>query len=162
MTVVQPQQMQPHLLRILTEEAQLLAELEQLLGRETAILQGEDVQAIQRIGTERQRCVERLTQLDAERADACRLLSFGRGPEAIDKLLAWADRSGELHRRWQANLRLARGCRDVNDRNGAIVAVKLARVQQLLGKLRGTPLPAVYGPKAARYAALGPRDLGRA
>lgn len=162
MSVVRPEQIQPHLQRILGEEAHLLAELQGLLERETTILQGDDVAAIQNIGSERHRCVERLTQLDAERADSCRLLSFGRGAAAVEKLFGWCDGSGALQRQWLSNLQLARRCKELNDRNGAIVTVKLGHIQQLLGKLRGTPAPAVYGPKAARFGALAPRDLGRA
>ncbi len=153
---------QPHLERILAEEARLLAELEVLLSRETSVLQGEDVAAIQSIGSERHSCVERLTQLDRERADVCRMLSFGGGGIAVEKLLAWADPSAALQAHWRQNLQVARRCKELNDRNGAIVSVKLGRVQQLLGKLRGATKPPVYGPKAARYGALGARNLGRA
>ncbi len=155
-------QILPTLQRILTEEAAGLTELEGLLERETHILQGEDIAAIQSIGTERHRSVERLTRLDAERGDLCRMLSFGSGLAALDKLLAWADPQGDLRRHWDSNLLVARRCREINDRNGAIVAVKLGRVQQRLAVLRGSPLPPVYGPRPARHAALAARDLGRA
>jgi len=159
---VRPGEIQPHLQRILLEEARLLAELEGLLERETAILQSEDVAAIQNIGAARHGCVARLTQLDAERADLCRMLSFGSGAPALQRLFAWADLDGSVQRQWQSNLQLARRCKQLNDRNGAIVTVKLSRVQQRLGQLRGSPPPAVYGPKAARYGAPGARHLGRA
>lgn len=159
---VRPGEIQPHLQRILLEEARLLVELERLLERETEILQGEDVAAIQNIGSARHGCVEQLTRLDAERGDLCRMLSFGRGAPALQRLLEWAEGNGSLQRQWQANLQVARRCKQLNDRNGAIVTVKLGRVQQLLGQLRGSPPPAVYGPKAARYGAPGARNLGRA
>lgn len=155
-------QIQPALQRILSEEAAGLTELEVLLERETQILKGEDLAAIQSIGSARHRCVERLTRLDAERADLCRMLSFGRGRGAVEKLLAWADPQGELKRGWMANLQVAGRCRDINDRNGAIVAVKLSRVQQRLAVLRGTPMPQVYGRKPGRHSALAARPLGRA
>lgn len=159
---VQPAEIQPHLRRILLEEAQLLTELERLLEQETEILQSEDAAAIQNIGAARHGCVERLTRLDGERADLCRMLSFGNGAPALQRLFAWADRDGSVQQQWQANLQLARRCKLLNDRNGAIVTVKLSRVQQLLGQLRGTAPPAVYGPKAARYGAPSARNLGRA
>jgi flagellar biosynthesis protein FlgN len=161
---VSPQrsEIEPALQRILVEESAGLGELQTLLGRETHILQGEDVAAIQTIGSERHRCVERLTRLDAERSDLCRMLSFGSGIAALEKLLAWADPQGQLRRQWQSNLQLARRCREINDRNGAIVAVKLGRVQQRLALLRGSPLPPVYGPRPLRHTALAARDLGRA
>jgi flagellar biosynthesis/type III secretory pathway chaperone len=161
---VSPQrsQIRPALQRILHEEAAGLTELEQLLHRETEVLQGEDIAAIQSIGTARHRCVERLTRLDGERADLCRMLSFGKGLAAVEKLLVWTDPQGELKLGWQANLQIARRCRDINDRNGAIVAVKLGRVQQRLAVLRGGPIPQVYGRKPGRHVALAARPLGRA
>ncbi|HEX4052001.1 MAG TPA: flagellar protein FlgN [Steroidobacteraceae bacterium] len=153
---------QPALQRILSEESAGLNELEGLLARETHILQGEDVTAIQHIGSERHRCVERLTRLDAERGDLCRMLSFGSGLTAIEKLLGWADPQGQLQAQWQSNLQVASRCREINDRNGAIVAVKLGRVQKRLALLRGSPLPPVYSPRPARHTALAARDLGQA
>ncbi len=157
-----PTEIQPHLRRILSEEAQLLSDLERLLERETQILQSEDVAAIQNIGGARHGCVERLTRLDAERLDLCRMLSFGSGAPALQRLFDWADTDGSLKRLWQSNLQVAHRCKQLNDRNGAIVTVKLGRVQQMLGQLRGSPPPAVYGPKAARFGAPGARNLGRA
>jgi flagellar biosynthesis/type III secretory pathway chaperone len=159
---VQRVDVQQHLERILDEEARLLAELELVLRRETEILGGEDSDAIQNIGANRHRCVERLTRLDAERADSCRMLSFGSGPGALDKLLAWADVSGALRAQWNSNLALVRRCKRLNDQNGAIVAARLNRVQLLLGKLRGSSPPPVYSARGARYGSLAPRELGRA
>jgi flagellar biosynthesis/type III secretory pathway chaperone len=162
MSAVSSVDIKPHLQRILTEEARLLLQLEAVLSRETAILQREDIAAIQSIGGERQQYVEQLSQLDRERADICRMLSFGIGGAAMNKLFGWADPSAALQTQWRANLQIARRCKTLNDRNGAIVAVKLGRVQRLLGKLRGVAPPPIYGPKAARQGALGARNLGRA
>jgi flagella synthesis protein FlgN len=159
---VQRPNVQQHLRRILDEEAQLLVELELVLQRETEILRGEDNDAIQNIGANRQRCVDRLTRLDAERADSCRMLSFGSGPGALEKLLAWADQGGVLRAQWSANLEVVRRCKRLNDQNGAIVGARLHRVQQLLGKLRGSSPSPVYSPRGTRYGSLGPRELGRA
>ncbi|HEX4024364.1 MAG TPA: flagellar protein FlgN [Steroidobacteraceae bacterium] len=162
MSGVQRDQIQPHLQRILAEESRLLAELEGLLQQETDILRGDDVAAIHRIGGARARCVEQLTRLDGERVDACRMLSFGSAHGALEKLFAWADPGASLRGQWLSNLQIARRCRDLNDRNGAIVTVKLGQVRQLLGKLRGTHAPSVYGPKGTRYGRLDARNLGRA
>lgn len=159
---LQPAEVYQHLDHILTEEGRLLAELEQLLQQETHTLQTDDLEGIRRIGSARHRCVELLTRLDGERSDSCRMLSFGTGPGALQKLLQWADPSSQLQGRWHANLELARRCKEHNDRNGAIVSVKLSRVQRLLAKLRGAPPPPVYGRKGSRSGDLGPRDLGRA
>jgi len=159
---VQRDEIHQHLNRILAEEGRLLGELESVLTQETEVLRGEDAQAIERIGDNRHRYISSLSQLDAERADTCRMLSFGNGRGALDRLLDWADPSTDLRRRWSSNLEAARRCKAINDRNGAIVAAKLGRVQQLLGKLRGTVPAPVYSSRGARYAGLGARDLGSA
>jgi flagellar biosynthesis/type III secretory pathway chaperone len=159
---VQRSDVHQHLIRILAEESRLLGELEPVLRQETDILRSDDIQAIERIGGSRQRYVESLTRLEGERNDACRMLSFGNGRGSLERLLDWADPSGSLRRQWDLNLELARRCKSINDQNGAIVAAKLGRVQQLLGKLRGATPPPVYSARGARYGALGLRDLGRA
>jgi len=157
---VQRSDVHQHLIRILAEESKLLGELEPVLRQETDIVRGEDVQAIERIGGSRQRYIEALTRLERERGDACRMLSFGSGPAALQQFFEWADPSGALQRQWGANLELARRCKAINDQNGAIVAAKLGRVQQLLGKLRGAAPPPVYSARGMRYGGLGPRELG--
>jgi len=151
-----------HLSRILEDESRLLSELEALLQDEAAILAGEDLDAIAGIGSTRQRCIDALTRLDGERADSCRMLSFGQGPGALGKLYAWCDPNGALDAKWRANLKIARRCQRLNDTNGAIVTARLSRVQQLLMVVRGTSAPPVYSPRGSRYGVLGTRDLGRA
>jgi flagellar biosynthesis/type III secretory pathway chaperone len=154
--------MQQQLGRILAEESQLLIELQTVLEQETKILCGEDSEAIARIGSNRHRCVDRLSQLGIERLDASRMLSFGTDRIGLEKLHDWADPSRRLRTSWSSNLELARRCKALNDKNGAIVAAKLGRVQKLLGHLRGSTAPPVYSAKVSRYGNLGPRDLGRA
>ena len=149
-----------HVERIIAEEAGLLGSLEQLLRSEAEVVRGDDVEAIGRIGAARHQCIEALTRLDAERSDACRMLGFGNGRGAFDRLLQWCDPAGALRARWRANLDGARRCKDLNDRNGAVVTARLNRVSQLLATLRGAPPAATYGPKAAAAAMLGHRDFG--
>jgi flagellar biosynthesis/type III secretory pathway chaperone len=159
---VQRSDLKEHLRRILADEARLLGELEPVLRQETAILRGDDADAIQRIGASRHRHIDALSRLEAERSDTCRMFSFGAGRGGLERLFEWADPSGSLRLKWSSNLELARRCKAVNDQNGAIVAAKLGRVQQLLAKLRGASPPPVYSARGARYGNLGLRDLGRA
>jgi flagellar biosynthesis/type III secretory pathway chaperone len=149
-----------HLESLLSEEAQLLIELEAVLEQETDIVRGDDTDAIQRIGSNRHRCVDRLSRIGVERTDTVRMLCFSIDRTGMDKLIDWADPTAALRVRWRANLELAHRCKALNDKNGAIVAAKLDRVQQLLGKLRGSTAPPVYSPKGSRYGSLGPRALG--
>jgi len=153
---------QHHIARILDEEARLLGSLEQLLHHEAEILRSDDVEAIEHIGSARHQCVDALTGLEAERAEACRLLACGSGREGFEQLLAWCDPAGGLRVRWQGNLQAARRCRDLNDRNGAVVTARLNRVTQLLVQLRGAGPANTYGPGALPAAALGQRALGSA
>jgi flagellar biosynthesis/type III secretory pathway chaperone len=149
--------------RILGEEAQLLGELEQLLRSEAEVLRGEDVAAIERIGSSRHQCVDALASLEAERGEACRLIGAGNGRGDFQRLLEWCDPARRLYARWQGNLAIARRCKEQNDRNGAVVTARLNRVQQLLAQLRGAAPPATYGPgPLAAAAQLGHRDFGSA
>ena len=158
---VQPADIRQHIGRVLGDEARLLGELELLLKREAEVLRGDDPLAIEQVGGSRHHCVDALTRLDAERMSTCRMLSFGSGREAFEKLLAWCDTTQQLRAAWLRNLDLARRCQGLNDRNGAVVALKLGRVQQLLTTLRGSA-PAVYGRQGARFAGFAQRELGQA
>lgn len=159
---VQAGDVRTHVARLIAEEAELLLSLENLLRQEMAILRGDDTDAIERIGATRHACTAALTRLAGERNSSCRMLSFGEGRDAFEQLLAWCDPSGELPRRWQVNLDHARRCKDFNDRNGALVAVKLNHVQKLLTAMRGGAAEVVYAPQSARYAAFATRELGQA
>lgn len=160
---VRPADARAHIERILAEESRLLASLERLLHHETEILRGNDVEAIERIGSERHQCIDALTRLDEERTAICRLHDGGTGLQGFGRVIEWCDPGRELHARWQGNLDIARRCKNMNDRNGVVVTARLNRVQGLLGKLRGTNPPPTYGPRRGETAsALGYRDLGSA
>jgi flagellar biosynthesis/type III secretory pathway chaperone len=148
--------------RLLGEESRLLKELHVLLVDEAGILSRNDIDGISNIGSTRQRCIDALTALDAERTATCRMLSFGQGAGALTRLYQWCDPSGALDGRWHANLAIARKCQHLNNTNGAVVTAKLSRVQQLLMAIRGTSGSPVYSQRASRYGVLGRRELGRA
>jgi flagellar biosynthesis/type III secretory pathway chaperone len=155
-------EVRPHLDRILADEFRLLAELERLLHAETVIVDGDDVEAIQNMGTARHRCVDALSRLEMERNDLCRVLFPSAGRDGFAQLLRTHDPDQGLRGAWMKNLTAARRCKQINDRNGAVVIAKLGRVQQLLGALRGTSAPPVYTAKGSRLADFGRRELGRA
>jgi flagella synthesis protein FlgN len=160
---VQAADVRRHLERVLGDEARLLAELEQVLVREAAVVRGDDPAAIEQIGGSRHECVAALSRLDAERMDACRMLSHPANRDGFERLLAWCDPARQLHSHWQRNLQVARRCKDLNDRNGAVVALKLGQVRQLLATLRGNDAaPGTYGRQGARFEGFGHRELGQA
>ena len=151
-----------HLAQLLTEEGALLRQLESLLARETQVLRGTDTEAIEQIGATRQECTSALARLAAERELSCRQLAPPGAAVDMVRVLGWCDASGTLTAQWQGNLARARRCRDLNERNGAIVAVKLNHVQSLLAALRGVREEPDYGPQAARHSLIVSRDLGAA
>lgn len=159
---VQAADVRSHAGRILSEEARLLQQLETLLHSETAIVRGDDAGAIANIGASRHDCIAALTRLEAERAASCRMLSFGEGAVAFNKLLQWCDDSGELRQHWQANLQQARRCKAINERNGILVNAQLHHVQQLLTAMRGGAQSPVYSAQASRAAGFASRMLGSA
>jgi flagella synthesis protein FlgN len=159
---IEPEQIRLHLERVLGEESILLAELEQVLAAESAVVRGNDPDAIEHIGANRQRCVARLVQLDGERASASRMLSFGSGREAFERLIAWCDPAHSLRARWRANLECAHRCKDLNDRNGAVVMARMGHVQQRLATLRGDAPGPVYARPGGRFEGVAQRTLGQA
>jgi flagella synthesis protein FlgN len=160
---VQTSEIRRALERVLGDEARLLAELEQVLARESDVVRGDDPVAIERIGGSRHQCVSALTRLDAERMDACRMLSYPANRAGFERLLSWCDNDRALLGRWERNLQTARRCKELNDRNGAVVALKLGQVRQLLSTLRGSSdAPATYGRQGARFEGFGHRELGQA
>jgi flagella synthesis protein FlgN len=159
---IRPADIRTHLQRLLAEESVQLARLQELLRGESEVLRGDDIAAIERIGADRHDCTSNLTRLDAERRELCRMLSHAPGRDGFDQLLHWCDAGGALRQLWLANLALARRCKEHNDRNGAVVSVKLNHVQKLLTAIRGGGQSPVYAPSTRGAAVFAPRELGRA
>ncbi len=69
----------------------------------------------------------------------------------MERLLAWADPQGSLKARMAECSKGAARCRELNDRNGALVLARMKRVEGLLGALTGqrAEAPATYGPKGS-------------
>ena len=159
---VQPADIRVHVQRLLAEEQTQLERLQGLLQRESETLRGDDIAAIERIGAERHDCTSQLTRLDGERRELCRMLSHDNNRHGFEQLLRWCDASGDLHRQWVTNLATAKRCKEFNDRNGAVVSLRLNHVQKLLLAIRGGSIPPVYSPQLNGTAAFTPRELGRA
>jgi len=147
--------------RLIADERALLERFEQLLDREAAALRTDDVTTIEAAGADRQACSSELLRLDEERRSACHMLGFGDGRDAFERLLDTCDPSGDLSRRWRSSREVLLRCKELNDRNGAVVTAKLRRVEALLVTLRGGDTgPRVYGAggqpgRAARSVPLG-------
>ncbi len=157
---VRPDDVRTHAAALIAEEATLLGKLEALLVHESTVLRGDDTAAIERIGANRHDCTAALSRLATERDHSSRLLSFKPGRNGFEQLLQWCDATGNLAQRWRDNLDHARRCRDLNDRNGALVTVKLNHVQTMLGALRGEVTEPAYSPQPRPMAGFATRELG--
>ena len=144
-----------HMRDLLGQESVLLARLETLLERESDALRGDDLPTIERVGQDRHRCVGQLIQIDSERRLACRMLGYGEDARGFERLLDGCDPAGTLKARWKSGLEIAARCKDRNERNGAVVAAKLRRVEALLMAVRGGA-----DRVAPVYGAAGLRPLG--
>ncbi len=149
-----------HMRELLTEEATLLARLENLLEREASALRDDDLPTIESVGAERHGCVESLMRIDGERRATCTMMGLGDDRRRFAELLDQCDPGGELKSRWLAGLQVAARCKDRNERNGAVVTAKLRRVEGLLASIRGGAAP-VYQASGARQAASRGMELAR-
>lgn len=153
-----------HLAKLLGEEFATLAALEEILEREHAVLLKNDTESLQQSAEARQRRYGALVRIDDERRSLCRSLGYSADLQGLEKLLLWCDPAGALQQRWGECAERAARCRKINDRNGALVAARLTRVQGLLGALTGRGEQAgTYGPNGIAPRAQRPgRVLGAA
>jgi flagellar biosynthesis protein FlgN len=148
-----------HLAEVLAEEAGLLAELRGLLDREYEVLGSKDAVAVEKTVLERQEKVGALARLEEHRRSLCSLHGYSPDYAGLERLLVWCDPRGTLVSRLRECAKLAAECRDLNERNGTMVAAKLKRVEGLLGALTGQPAT-----KPDTYSSNGtttPTRLGR-
>ena len=143
---------------LLAQETGSLETLAALLEREHGHLVANDVVALEAAMAERQICVGALVRVEEERRSLCRMHGQSGDLPGLERLLAWCDPSGSLKSRWaQCAARGAR-CRELNDRNGALVNARLKRVETLLGVITGRRQEGqTYGPAGA----YGTRSAGR-
>jgi flagellar biosynthesis/type III secretory pathway chaperone len=70
--------------------------------------------------------------------------------EGLERLIRWCDPDGILAGGWAECSAAAARCRELNDRNGALVAARLQHVQARLGTLIESHRETVtYGPRGA-------------
>jgi flagellar biosynthesis protein FlgN len=139
--------------RLLAEENSLLDKLETLLDREYGYIAKNEVDALEEAGQVRQSCMGDLVRVEEERRSLCRM--SGKTPDlrGLDELLKWCDPQGSLQSSWKECATRATRCRQLNDRNGMIVAARLKRVEGLLNIVTGgSQSPGTYGPQGAYTA----------
>jgi flagella synthesis protein FlgN len=143
--------------RLIGDERHALGELSVLLDREHGFLEANDVVALEGASRERQRTVARIFRTDEERRALCRDLGYSLDLQGLEQLIRWCDPKGSLANGWAQCSAAAAKCRQLNDRNGALVAARLKHVQARLGTLIESRREAVtYGPRGA----YGPASSG--
>jgi flagellar biosynthesis protein FlgN len=137
-----------HLGTLLTEEIDALRELEDLLTREHEVLGAKNVAAIERIALVRQQMMGDLARTEEQRRCLCTMHGYSPDWVGLESLMGWCDPEGTLLSRLRECARRATQCRDLNDRNGVLVAARLKHVEGLLAVLTsGASQPVTYGPK---------------
>jgi flagellar biosynthesis protein FlgN len=126
-----------HLAEVLAEEAGLLDELRTLLEREYEVLGTKDPIAVERIVLARQERMGALARVEEHRRSLCSLHGYSADYAGLEGLMVWCDPRGTLVSRLRECAKRAADCRDLNERNGTLVAAKLKRVEGLLGALTG-------------------------
>ncbi|HVC31775.1 MAG TPA: flagellar protein FlgN [Steroidobacteraceae bacterium] len=146
-----------HLTTLLREESELLAQLEGLLAREAQVLETSDVETLETTTRARQERMGMLARIEEQRRSLCALHGFSADRAGLDGLMGWCDSEGTLLSRLRECAERAVRCRDLNDRNGIVVAARLKRVEGMLNALTGRPAQAdTYGPKG--YTAANTRQ----
>ena len=142
---LEPELARQHMQQLLADEAGNLERLEALLDQERELLSGTDVEALERAGNARQARIAELLRIDDERRSMCRMLGFPADVSGLQRLLQWCDPEHQLQQQWAECMQKAARCRQSNERNGALVAARLKRVEGLLGVLTGRDRnPTVY------------------
>jgi flagellar biosynthesis/type III secretory pathway chaperone len=139
-----------HLDRLLGEEADALQHLENLLDREHDVILGNDPDALERTGVERQHYMGTLVRIEEERRSLCRMLGKPTDVKGLEQLIKWCDPSHSLLARLDDCAARAGRCRQANDRNGMLVASRLKHVEGMLNAITGrSQQPISYGQKNA-------------
>ena len=145
---------------ILSTEVAQLTELASLLDREHELLVANEIETLESVMGQRQVCVGKLLSAEEERRNLCRMHGRGVDGAGVLQLMAWCDPRGTLKSRWEECAKGATRCRELNDRNGALVTARMKRVETLLTALTGQPRDApTYGPKGAYAPARSGRVL---
>jgi flagellar biosynthesis protein FlgN len=144
-----------HIATLLSQESTSLDALAKLLEREHGYLVANDVESLEAAMAERQTCVGSLLRIEEDRRSMCRMLGHTPDAAGLNRLLAWCDPNGTLKSRWADCATRGTRCRDLNDRNGALVAARMKRVETLLGALTGRP------GEAPTYSSSGTTNVSR-
>jgi len=146
---------------LLSEEAAGLRQFEALLEREHQALAAQDMEKIQSTARTRQEQLGSLAQIEEQRRALCRLHGHSDDKPGLEALMSWCDPDGSLLPTLSDCAQRALRCRNLNDRNGALVTAMLRHVERRLAVLRGeSNMTVIYGPRGYSAAGQSKRILG--
>ena len=156
-----PELCRQHLAELLAGEIALLGQLEQLLEEERELIGSAQPEDLRRTTRARQERLGALARIEEQRRSLCSLHGEASDRAGLERLRRWCDPAGTLTGALTECLTLALRCRDLNDRNGLMVAAKMKRVSERLQLLTGSvPRAETYGPRGYSVHARGGRMLG--
>src|SRR5882757_10213927 len=139
-----------HLGSLLTEEVDALRELEEVLVREHDVLGARNVAAIERTALVRAQMMGDLARTEEQRRSLCTMHGYTPDWLGLESLMQWCDPEGTLLSRLRECAKRATHCRDLNQKNGILVAARLKQVEGALGALTGSAnQPVTYGPNGS-------------
>ena len=130
-------QCRQHLEQSLNNEAAVLHELNDLLDKEHKLIINDNIDELDKTGSQRDFYISKLLKIDADRLALCSATGNSADKQGLRKLLDWCDPQHKLHTRWEQSTRQLQECRNLNDRNGALVNTRLKRVEGVLDVLSG-------------------------
>jgi flagellar biosynthesis/type III secretory pathway chaperone len=152
-----------HLGTLLTEEVDALRELEDVLRREHDVLGAKNVAAIERIAMVRAQMMGDLARTEEQRRSLCTMHGYTPDWLGLESLMSWCDPDGTLLSRLRECAQRATRCRDLNVKNGTLVAARLKQVEGMLTALTGgANQPVTYGPKGTAPRANRSHEWGAA
>jgi len=135
-----------HLGSLLIEEVDALRELEDVLIREHDVLGARNVAAIERTALVRAQMMGDLARTEEQRRSLCTMHGYTPDWMGLESLMSWCDAEGTLLSRLRECAQRATRCRDLNIKNGTLVAARMKQVEGMLQALTNTPNPVTYGP----------------
>jgi flagellar biosynthesis/type III secretory pathway chaperone len=121
----------------LNTEATVLQELNELLDQEHQLIVNDEIDDLEKTGSQRDSFIASLLKIDADRIALCRAAGKSADKQGLEQLLNWCDPQHHLHHRWKESAEQLQHCRTLNDRNGALVNTRLKRVEGVLDAMSG-------------------------
>lgn len=137
----------PAIQHLVREQLAGTRRLNTLLEQEHAALARLDTAAMETLAGEKQQALDLLERQERERLALLAGAGYTPDRAGMSAFLRSHDPNRELSSLWEALLEEVRRCREANRRNGGILEVSRARIQQALEILRGQlPDAGGYGP----------------